>query len=506
MKNINFGDIPIGLYDIPYSPKETVLYLNMMKSNAVIFGRAMSGKTVMVKNILARMNELSPYSGIEHTYILDFGGNLSDYSGLGRVAACFDSSNEENIKRLFNAVEARLSDNSRRLNGVNYLEYQTENANDLIDHVTLIIENVTAFLAEERYADYHERLARIVRDGVSKGISVLLTANDHTSSLARLMVYFDRKFALEMPMEKYLEIFNMRVDTPMKIPGRGVTVIDSKPCEFQAYLPFKTEGEVKALIASTSAFGIEKLRSFPQELTFDNYNEYCTDINLTAGEILVGLDYSEQNPVTVDFDDVRNIAIYGKKQFGKTNLLRLLLHGVLREYPGANYMFFDDMRGQLKEFYDYASNHTSGSVTYITQLNVLMDEVIRIKDGRSMGTTFMILQNKILFREDPTNREQFVLASLMLQAREAGLYFIFTDVPRIPSNHRAGDFNQFIEVAFLLDSIGDFLMNKGQSSVFSGLDVKEMQREYTRSDIGDGFYYDIALDEFKKIKVIKTEV
>ena len=56
------GDIAIGLYDIPYSPDATVLYLNLLKHNAVIFGGSMSGKTTMVKSILVRMNEEQPYA------------------------------------------------------------------------------------------------------------------------------------------------------------------------------------------------------------------------------------------------------------------------------------------------------------------------------------------------------------------------------------------------------------------------------------------------------------
>ena len=41
--------------------------------------------------------------------------------------------------------------------------------------------------------------------------------------------------------------------------------------------------------------------------------------------------------------------------------------------------------------------------------------------------------------------------------------------------------------------------------VFAGMDAKEMKREYTRSDIGDGFYYDVQMDDLKKIKVIKKD-
>lgn len=504
MKNRNFGDIPIGLYDIPYSPKEMVLYLNMLNSNAVIFGRSMSGKTVMVKNILARMNELKPYADIENTYILDFGGSLNDYFHLSRTCAVFNSSNEENIKRVFKAVEAKLSENSKRLAGENYIEYQEKNPNALMDHVTLVIENVTAFLAEECYSDYHEKLARIIRDGVSKGVSVLLTANDYTAAIGRLMVYFSRKFALEMPKEKYLEIFNMKIDEPMKIPGRGVTIIDSKPCEFQAYLPFKNESELKALIASSSPNAVPKLTSLPAELTMADVKAYCADRVLEPGEIIVGVDYAEHKPICLDLMETRNIAIYGKKQFGKTNLLRLILQGAMEEYPNANFCFLDDAKGQLKEFYSLAQQKVSGDHSYTTLFKEFAN-LLNAFSGDPDRPTFFVIQNKGSYRDSSKNRGEFCMTRQMVEARGRNAYFIFADVPKIPTSDIARTFTQFIEVAFLLDSIGDFLNNSGQSSVFSGMDAKEMKREYTRSDIGDGFYYDVQMDDLKKIKVIKKD-
>ena len=111
-----FGDIAVGLYDVPSSPEAMVLYLNPLETNAVVFGSSMSGKTTMIKNLLARMNEMEPYRSCENTYILDFGGALSGsgYRSMRRVCACFDNSNEENIKRVFDTVERKLAEKRRQ--------------------------------------------------------------------------------------------------------------------------------------------------------------------------------------------------------------------------------------------------------------------------------------------------------------------------------------------------------------------------------------------------------
>lgn len=506
------GDIAVGIYDIPYSPDATVLYLNLLKHNAVIFGGSMSGKTTMVKNILARMNEEQPYAKWENTYILDFGGNIGKYSELGRVCAYFDNSNEENIKRIFRTVEQRLAENNRVLNGENYLSYQQKNPNNPIPHITLILENVTAFLGEERYSIYHDILTKLVRDGISKGVSVLVTATDLTGLLNRMMVHFNRKYALEMQKDKYLEIFNTKVDEPMKIPGRGVTMVNSMPCEFQAFLPFEKEEELDALIIQSRTNGVEKLKSFPSELTQDNLSVFCPKIELLSSEVLVGLDYYHHSPVALDFEEAHNIAIYGKKQFGKTNLLRLILRGAYEKYPDASYVFFDDGREQLVEFYELYKAANPEKVQYVSQFSDF-NKIMRTIDERcnsgDRNPVFFVLQNKMLYnrkRKTPEGMtiDGFYLTNALTQAEERNHFFILTDVPKIADKTAYDELNSLINVAFLLDSIGDFIAEKGSSSVFNSMDHKEMKREYARCDVGDGFYYDVDRENLQKMKVIKS--
>ncbi|MEN2775265.1 hypothetical protein ABCY62_09495 [Acetivibrio clariflavus] len=48
----------------------------------------------------------------------------------------------------------------------------------------------------------------------------------------------------------------------------------------------------------------------------------------------------------------RVIAIYGKKEFGKTNLLNLLLSGFAQQKQEAEIVFFDDSRNQLEPIYN----------------------------------------------------------------------------------------------------------------------------------------------------------
>ena len=64
------------------------------------------------------------------------------------------------------------------------------------------------------------------------------------------------------------------------------------------------------------------------------------------------LDYVDFYPVTLDFEHSQVVAIYGKKEFGKTNLLRLLMNGLCDKKPDARVVFLDDGRNQLKPIYE----------------------------------------------------------------------------------------------------------------------------------------------------------
>ena len=71
---------------------------------------------------------------------------------------------------------------------------------------------------------------------------------------------------------------------------------------------------------------------------------------MPSNNVEVGLDYVEFKPINVDFSDSRVVAIYGKKEFGKTNLLRLLLQNLKNNKKNSRFVFFDDGRKQLKVF------------------------------------------------------------------------------------------------------------------------------------------------------------
>lgn len=507
--------IPIGVYDSPLTQTQPIFMLDYWKTNIAVFGGPMSGKSCFIKNFLVRVSEsLESTNYRENIYIIDFGGGLGDYGRLPVVCACFNNRNEENIKRIFKTIEKELEIKQKFLTNQNFIEFINSNKVGTLPHTTLVIDNINSFFADERYSSYQELLIQLCRDGISKGFSVIVTGTE-SSGLSRLMSSFGQKIAYDMPSESYYDIFGKKVYKPLSIPGRCLVNIGSEVLECQTFMPFKDNEsyELDSLV-KTSATYIKhsKLKAFPEILDSNNINQYCAKLNeIDVTNAVLGLDYYKHTPISIDFTINRSIGIYGKRQFGKSNALRILINK-LKENPLYKFVYLDDGRRGLEEYKSYSLNDA-----YFTDnlefFQFLHDKgYCKYKEGpfteRSNPFTVFVIQNKSFFASSNTPHiRQLILriCDMISKAEEKQYIFIFSDVRKITDADVRSNFNNSLSVAILLDNIGDFVSDKGSTSVFGEMDSRELKAEYAKCSIGDGYYYDIMADSLSKLKFIKTE-
>jgi len=522
--------IPMGVYDAPQTQEQPIFYLNPYKSNTVVLGGPMTGKTTFIKTLLVRLNEGNKRRPNENIYIIDFGGNIGKYGQLENVCACFDNSNEENIKRVFKTLEKRLVENAEILKSNNFFSVLSNSLDSCPTHITLIIENINSFLLDERYSTYHDRLLKLCRDGLSKGLNVIVTAND-MSGLGRLLANFGQKIAFEMPVDSYLEIFNSKVNKPMRLPGRGIVNIDSAVYEFQCFLPFEHDYDIDMFLNETkTGVNTNVLASFDKELTLDNYKQYLSgkfNHNNGDGLAFLGLDYYEHRPVCINIRESRSIAIYGKRQFGKTNVLRVLLNEVYNSYPSARIVYFDDGRKELEKI--CGSNpkagieevYLSGGIEVFN--NYLSDNGYaqirrqapqtppQMGGAQSLNSdtpfTVFVLQSKSIYQGslEVNSLMGRTIPEMLSNAEEKGFLFIFSDVKIVSAPDVRAVFNNCISTALLLDNIGEFVADKGSQnkSVFGEMDARELKAEYAKCSVGDGYFYDVEADVLQKVRFIK---
>lgn len=519
-------NLAMGIYDDLESQTQPVLYIDPIRTNIILFGGHMSGKTTFIKTLLVRLHENVSQMPPRDIYILDFGGNLGDYRELSRVAACFDSSNEENVRRVFKTVESRLESNVKKLSSRLFSDVYANGGENGPVHLMLIIDNVTSFLADDRFEVYHDMLLSFCRDGLSKGLTVIFTANDIAGGLGRYINSFNCRLALSGSADKYVDIFGTKVNAPMGNPGRGVTLIDGKPKECQLFLPFRDEARGLAqLVENCRRTGneAEKLVAFRGDLTEDNFFEYLSahyvvDEDPDKDEHVVGMDYYDHFPVSVNLNEVHSIAIYGKKRFGKTNLLQNLLRSIRSRHPDYRFVYFDDGRKQLEALYNEDSTADKFILTNIDALFKFLDDegyAAKMVSGivnknfteKDTPPTVFVLQNKMMFQAGGAQLIKNVFPKMIARAEEKNYWFIFSDVRKISNNDRdtEASLNTGIAVAFLLDNIAEFVTDRGNRSVFGEMDPKELKSEYARCELGDGYYYDIESDILRKLKFLKCE-
>lgn len=519
--------LAMGQYDAPQKQKQPIFELDPYKSHIAVFGTPMSGKTTFVKTLLVRLHENADQRPRENIYIIDFGGNIGRYGKLCNVCACFDNSNEENIKRVFRTIEARMDENAKKLDSQNYYSVIQKNPEDAPDHLFLIIENVNAFLSDERYSAYQDRLLKLCRDGLSKGLTVVITANEMTG-LNRVLANFGQKVVFEMPADYYVEIFNTKVTPPLRLPGRGIVNIENVPYEFQCFLPFPTledEEYIQQMVEQTAQYpNPHIMAAFGEILNKKNFMEYCASgysDQPDAGQVVVGLDYYEHKPVCVNYVENRSIAIYGKRKFGKSNLLTLLLQGIQQQHPDTQFVFFDDGREQLTQFVKPDSpRFISPNSILVSDLEGLLAQMaqkghIAPGDGVSVAPktdnapfVVYVLQSKMLYRTSTGQAMALLrkaIPQLLSDAIGRNVLFIFSDVPNISDADTRRIFNDNIAVACLLDSIGDFLSDKMDKTPFGMMDPMELKLEYAKCALGDGYLYETEADKLKKLKFIKAD-
>ncbi len=516
------NDIAMAIYDDLDNQTQPVLYVDAASDNMIVLGGHMSGKTTFIKTLLVRLHESLDTEHERDVYILDFGGNLGQYKDLSLVSACFDNSNEENVRRLFKAVEEKLEKNKKILDSRQFLDVFYSDEPKKPAHIMLVIDNVNSFLADERYSSYQDDLMKMCREGLSKGLTMVFTATDLSNGVGRLMGSFERRFALDGTADKYVDIFGMRVDEPMKCPGRGVSMIGGKPRELQIFLPFRDEMRDLPMYVeylSTVETRTEKITSFNGDLTEDNFFDYMSrsfEDDIDPNNPVVGLDYYDHKPISVNMHEIHSLAIYGKKRFGKTNLLKLLVRSIHKAHTEFRFIFFDDGRSQLADIYE-ENRYCSNYITSIEDLYDFLDSngyAAKMERGslnknfvekNNYGTVF-VLQSKMLFQANGAQLLKNVFPKMIAAAEEKGFWFIFSDVRKVSNNDRdtESSLNNSIAAAFLLDNIAEFVSDRGSRSVFGEMDPKELKNEYARCEIGDGYYFDIESDELRKIKIIKA--
>lgn len=269
----------------------------------------------------------------------------------------------------------------------------------------------------------------------------------------------------------------------------------------------------------------------------DEPKKWLQEISDTA--VALGIDIESNQLISVDLCHTRSIAIYGKKKFGKSNLLSLIVEGA-KQIPDVRFVCLDDGRNELvqndsisnlvrtvpnsveilyteQDFIDYLEakgyykcDQSLDSPYHSIADNNMDDASLLVKEDKSpLNTSFtvFIIQSRLFYEHFNLRKTSFMqkIAPYIIDESYGNKLFVFSDVQHMMDIEMRSIFNHFIDHAFLLDDITRFVSGKGDRSIFGHLDIKELKDKYgtNTTKLGEGFYYDVEADEVIKVRFYK---
>lgn len=515
--------VGIGIYDDPANQVQPEVQIGLSAGNVIIIGSAQTGKTMLLQTILRSATEQYSPQQIS-VYILDFASKiLTVFDELNHVGGVMTDADDEKLKNFFKMIRAELNERKERFSrlGISsyeaYLQMPREGDVDL-PRILLIVDNLAAF--REFYPDYEDTMINFCREGVALGMTVVATAKQTSGLSYRYLNSFPTRISFNCTDSgEYSTLFDRNQLRPRNLQGRGLTAINKVVYEYQAYLAFDGEQEnqrvnqARAFIAQmNNRYKKKRARRVP-EIPAVLTNDHWSNAIFAPYEVPVALTYGEIKTIALDLAHIGTLGIFGRKGFGKSNLLRAVLQYLQRnvfDLPCQAYLI-DSYDKQLAEFNNcgFVEQITIDCGDFEEILNIFTDAAKHrmdiVQEGGNLDKEPLLLcvvQNQKIYAPDTLSRdicEQF--KKLLRDIQQLKMCFIFADIdnnsdyspPEILRVVR--EFSQFI----LLDDLQNvkFL---GSNKITSA-DLKQYKKPLS---IGDGYHYD-PRSGFEKIKVVKCE-
>lgn len=359
--------VPIGIYDDPDSQYQGRFYTDISKENTIIVGAAQMGKTNLLQLFIRSMVENNTPDDV-NIYIMDFGSMiLKNFEGLKHIGGIVLASEDEKVKNLFKYLLMEMDKRKEKLlrAGVSsFYAYREAEMKDM-PKIYVMLDNYNVF--KELYIDkYESAFIKLCRDGISLGISVVITsAMSNTLGFRHLSNFSNRICLTCNDKSEYNSLLERCKLEPDNIPGRLLAMKDKAVYEAQAYLAYEGVREFDRVNA---------IRHFVEDMN-RKYNNYemahqipCIPDILTRWQferefsdnsdiqtIPFGLDYATVDPIGIDLRDENEMVLVGKNKDNVITFLKSFLRTMkLRNTIETCYFhIIDNYKMGLMEYKNY---------------------------------------------------------------------------------------------------------------------------------------------------------
>lgn len=515
--------VPIGLYDDPDHQYQGVYSADFGNENTIIIGGAQTGKTNLLQ-LCIRYLAMNHSPEDVNFYIMDFGSMiLKNFEGLNHVGGVVSASEDEKVKNLFKLLSREMDARKTKLVATGVSSFQSYREAGFTDmpKIYLMLDNFNAF--KELYMDeYEPSFVRVCRDGISLGISILITNTSSTGIGYRHLSNFSNRICFTCnDVSDYSTMLTRCRMEPAPFAGRMLFQKDKEIFEAQTYMAFEGEKEINRAKA---------VRQFVTDMN-DTYKDYesarqipcipnqlsCEDFRKTYfhmvdwGEIPMGLDFATIEPVVASVREDFEFAVISKKREYIYSFIRSFCK-TAQIYAGNTELRFyviDNVERSLKYLKDNPFTHRYSIEVSESELilddifeNVTANKYHAISEHRESGryiTSIVILNSRDAIEYISKTKpvlEKF--KEIVGGYKNYGVLFLYTEVENTAVSYSGPELLKRIKdnkKVMLLDNINTL-------KIFDILPAQ--MRAFSKEILSDEGYW-ISGTEIKKIKLFKKE-
>jgi S-DNA-T family DNA segregation ATPase FtsK/SpoIIIE len=448
--------VPVGVVDRPYEQRRDPMMVELAGAggNVVIVGASLSGKSTMLRSMLASL-------ALTHTpreaqfFCLDFGGGaLRSLEKLPHVAGVAGRRDAEAVRRTVAEVVGIIDEREQRFaqHGIDSVAaYRRrraagEFADDPFGDVFLVVDGWNTLRQE--YEELEQTITNLANRGLGFGVHVVITAVRWAEVRINMRDLLGTKLELRLGDPAESEIDRRAAqNVPEKTPGRGLT--RDKLHFLAAVSRIDGRREVDDLTEASVALAEQvarawsgppapKVRLLPRRLPL---HELVRVADRSAPGLPIGVNESALAPVYLDLASEPHLTVFGDAECGKTNLLRVIARGIVERYTPAQarLVIADYRRGLLgavegEHLLDYAPSNQAFAQGLASIRSALSNRLpgpdvttaqLRDRSWWKGPDLYILVDDYDLVASGGSNPLS-ALQELLPQARDIGLHLIVT--------------------------------------------------------------------------------
>ncbi len=378
----------IALLDDPAVQEQRAHSFDLERDGSLlVFGAGGTGKTTVLRTIAAA---LSRTGEPVHLYGLDFGSRgLAPLEALPSCGSVIPGEQDERIQRLFAMLRreiARRKDLFGRAGVSGLAEFASRPDAEPLPGIVVFLDGYEGFAATYEKINYGELLdfmPRLVSDGRSTGIHLVITAERRGSVSTALFAAIPSRIVLRMADEDEYSYFGLpsRSLKDAKLPpGRGfvsgsfevqVAVLGDDP---------SASGQARALAALGAAMTAKAPARVAPAIGILPLDIALSSLPIgEAGEAVIGTGDELLQPVSLNLAD-GHIVVAGPGRSGRSTALATIVEALRASTPSASFHLLAPRKTPLTDLTGWASA-TRGTEACDARLTDLADELAGVAEG-----------------------------------------------------------------------------------------------------------------------------